>query len=62
MPKNPTRGSSARAGTATPIEVIPNFIDPLVYDRSRYEPELREQVNGRKVLMHISNFRAVKRV
>ena len=44
------------------IEVIPNFIDPTVYDRSRYEPQLREQVNGRKVLMHISNFRAVKRV
>jgi N-acetyl-alpha-D-glucosaminyl L-malate synthase BshA len=44
------------------IEVIPNFIDPTVYDRSRYEPQLREQVNGDKVLMHISNFRAVKRV
>ena len=44
------------------IEVIPNFIDPRVYDRSRYEPQLREQVNGDKVLMHISNFRAVKRV
>ena len=44
------------------IEVIPNFIDPTVYDRARYEPQLREQVGGRKVLMHISNFRAVKRV
>jgi len=44
------------------IDVIPNFIDPAVYDRSRYEPQLREQVNGDKVLMHISNFRAVKRV
>ena len=44
------------------IEVIPNFIDPLVYDRSKYEPQLRDQVNGDKVLMHISNFRAVKRV
>jgi N-acetyl-alpha-D-glucosaminyl L-malate synthase BshA len=44
------------------IEVIPNFIDPKVYDRSRYEPQLREQVNGDKVLMHISNFRTVKRV
>ena len=48
--------------SACRIEVIPNFIDPLVYDRSRYEPQLREQVNGDKVLMHISNFRAVKRV
>jgi N-acetyl-alpha-D-glucosaminyl L-malate synthase BshA len=44
------------------IEVIPNFIDPAVYDRSRYQPQLRDQANGRKVLMHISNFRAVKRV
>ncbi|MFL5619927.1 MAG: N-acetyl-alpha-D-glucosaminyl L-malate synthase BshA [Gemmatimonadaceae bacterium] len=44
------------------IDVIPNFIDPAVYDRARYEPQLREQVNGDKVLMHISNFRAVKRV
>ena len=48
--------------TGCRIEVIPNFIDPSVYDRSRYEPQLREQVGGRKVLMHISNFRAVKRV
>ncbi|MEO8563066.1 MAG: N-acetyl-alpha-D-glucosaminyl L-malate synthase BshA [bacterium] len=45
------------------IEVIPNFIDPTVYDRSRYEPQLRDQVEGgRKVLMHISNMRPVKRV
>src|SRR5678816_4627707 len=41
--------------SACRIEVIPNFIDPTVYDRSRYEPQLREQVNGDKVLMHISN-------
>ncbi len=45
------------------IEVIPNFIDPVVYDRSRYAPSLGEQIaDGRKVLMHISNFRPVKRV
>jgi N-acetyl-alpha-D-glucosaminyl L-malate synthase BshA len=44
------------------IDVIPNFIDPTVYDRSRYEPQLGEQSSGDKVLMHISNFRAVKRV
>jgi L-malate glycosyltransferase len=48
--------------SACRIDVIPNFIDPTVYDRTRYEPQLREQVNGDKVLMHISNFRAVKRV
>jgi N-acetyl-alpha-D-glucosaminyl L-malate synthase BshA len=44
------------------IDVIPNFIDPTVYDRSHYEPQLGEQSRGDKVLMHISNFRAVKRV
>jgi N-acetyl-alpha-D-glucosaminyl L-malate synthase BshA len=44
------------------VEVIYNFIDPAVYDRQRYPPLLREQMHGRKVLMHISNFRPVKRV
>jgi N-acetyl-alpha-D-glucosaminyl L-malate synthase BshA len=45
------------------IEVIPNFIDPTVYDRSRYAPELRNSVEpGRKILIHVSNFRPVKRV
>jgi N-acetyl-alpha-D-glucosaminyl L-malate synthase BshA len=49
--------------TGCRIEVIPNFVDPAVYDRSRYEPQLRDQIDaGRKVLIHISNFRPVKRV
>ena len=49
--------------TACDIGVIPNFVDPTVYDRARYAPELRKQVGGdRAVLMHISNFRPVKRV
>jgi L-malate glycosyltransferase len=43
------------------IEVIHNFIDPEIYDRSRYASQL-EGTEGRKVLMHISNFRPVKRV
>jgi N-acetyl-alpha-D-glucosaminyl L-malate synthase BshA len=48
---------------ACEVQVIPNFIDPTVYDRARYEPQLRRQVgDGRKILMHISNFRPVKRV
>jgi N-acetyl-alpha-D-glucosaminyl L-malate synthase BshA len=43
--------------------VIPNFVDPAVYDRSRHEPLLRRQIGeGKKILMHISNFRPVKRV
>jgi L-malate glycosyltransferase len=44
------------------VEVIHNFIDPAVYDRGKYPPVLREQHDGRRVLMHVSNFRPVKRV
>jgi N-acetyl-alpha-D-glucosaminyl L-malate synthase BshA len=45
------------------IHVIPNFIEPEIYrgsegqfDKTKYAP------NGEKILMHISNFRPVKRV
>src|SRR5690606_31536345 len=45
------------------IEVIPNFVDPEVWrpdrqpcHRSKLAPE------GEKIVMHVSNFRAVKRV
>jgi len=49
--------------TACRIEVIPNFIDPEIYDRSRYISILDEQLESNtRVLMHISNFRPVKRV
>jgi N-acetyl-alpha-D-glucosaminyl L-malate synthase BshA len=45
------------------VEVIHNFVDPVVYDRGRYDPLLRDQLGGgKKILMHISNFRPVKRV
>ncbi|HET9426317.1 MAG TPA: N-acetyl-alpha-D-glucosaminyl L-malate synthase BshA [Gemmatimonadaceae bacterium] len=49
--------------TACRIEVIPNFIDPEVYNRTKYTSVFDEQV-GRdtRVLMHISNFRPVKRI
>jgi N-acetyl-alpha-D-glucosaminyl L-malate synthase BshA len=49
--------------TACRIEVIPNFIDPDIYDRTKYTSVFDEQV-GRdtRVLMHISNFRPVKRI
>jgi N-acetyl-alpha-D-glucosaminyl L-malate synthase BshA len=57
-----TETLSAFGCTGSRIEVIPNFVDPKVYDRSRYSPQLRDQANGRKVLMHVSNFRPVKRV
>lgn len=45
------------------VEVIPNFMDPDLYDRQRHVfPIPPDVINGRKVLMHISNFRPVKRV
>ena len=45
------------------VEVIHNFIDPAVFDRSAYPRLLREQYGaGRAILMHVSNFRPVKRV
>jgi N-acetyl-alpha-D-glucosaminyl L-malate synthase BshA len=49
--------------TTCDVQVIPNFVDPAVYDRARHDPVLRRQFgDGRKILMHISNFRPVKRV
>ncbi len=53
---------SAFGCTGCRIEVIPNFIDPAVYDRTRYQPQFADISAGRKVLMHISNMRPVKRV
>ncbi|MGH9423516.1 MAG: N-acetyl-alpha-D-glucosaminyl L-malate synthase BshA, partial [Thermoanaerobaculia bacterium] len=45
------------------VGVIYNFIDPDVYDRSKYPATLKEQLGkSQPVLMHISNFRSVKRV
>jgi len=45
------------------VEVIPNFIDPALFDRTRHAfPVPAEVIAGRKVIMHISNFRPVKRV
>lgn len=49
--------------TECDVTVIPNFVDPAVYDRSAHEPALRRQMGeDKKILMHISNFRPVKRV
>jgi L-malate glycosyltransferase len=57
-----TETLSAFGCTGCRIEVIPNFIDPTVYDRSRYGPQFNGMAKGKKVLMHVSNFRPVKRV
>ena len=48
---------------ARAVEVIPNFIDPDVYDRARYPCRRAAFLeNGEKLLIHVSNFRPVKRV
>jgi L-malate glycosyltransferase len=49
--------------SADRIEVIPNFIDPRRYRRD-LEPCHRATLapGGEKIVMHVSNFRAVKRV
>jgi N-acetyl-alpha-D-glucosaminyl L-malate synthase BshA len=45
------------------VEVIHNFIDPALFDRTRHVfPIPADVIGGRKVVMHISNFRPVKRV
>jgi L-malate glycosyltransferase len=45
------------------IEVIPNFIDPAHYDRDRYPCRKQALLEpGEKLVMHISNFRPVKRI
>jgi N-acetyl-alpha-D-glucosaminyl L-malate synthase BshA len=45
------------------INVIPNFVDTSVYKRGEY-PALKKLIapNDEKILVHISNFRTVKRV
>jgi len=51
--------------TGCAVEVIHNFVDPVLYNRASHSPQLREQLgsNGdRAVVMHVSNFRPVKRV
>lgn len=45
------------------VEVIHNFIDPEIYNREKYPPLLKNEFGRTKpILMHISNFRTVKRV
>lgn len=45
------------------VEVIHNFIDPDIYNREKYSSSLKDQLGrSRPVLMHVSNFREVKRV
>lgn len=44
------------------IEVVPNFISPELYQREKGSPICKNlSPNGEKLLVHVSNFRAVKR-
>ena len=48
---------------ASRIEVIPNFIDPLRFEEVRGSAGARRWAKpGEKILIHISNFRPVKRI
>lgn len=50
-------------GIATHIEVVPNFIDPERYELAKSQNGARRWRSGdEKLLVHISNFRPVKRV
>jgi N-acetyl-alpha-D-glucosaminyl L-malate synthase BshA len=44
------------------IDVIPNFVNPEIYDRERYARKHVLGSSGERVVMHISNFRRVKRI
>src|SRR5256885_14520611 len=45
------------------VDVIHNFIDPHVYDRGKYPALLKNEfARSKPILMHVSNFRTVKRV
>ncbi len=45
------------------IEVIPNFVDPKLYDRGKLPCHKQTFLrDGEKMIVHVSNFRPVKRV
>jgi N-acetyl-alpha-D-glucosaminyl L-malate synthase BshA len=45
------------------VDVIHNFIDPQIYDRGKYPALLKNEfARSKPILMHVSNFRTVKRV
>jgi N-acetyl-alpha-D-glucosaminyl L-malate synthase BshA len=49
--------------TACNVEVIHNFVDTTAYDRAAHSPVAHTLFGGgKKVLVHVSNFRKVKRV
>jgi N-acetyl-alpha-D-glucosaminyl L-malate synthase BshA len=50
-------------GVSSRIDVVPNFIDPARFERAQSLPGARRWARpGERILVHISNFRPVKRV
>lgn len=57
------RTTEQQLGIQSPIDVVPNFIDPQRYEQARTSPGARRWAKpGERVLVHISNFRPLKRV
>ncbi len=52
-----------KIGVTNDITVVPNFIEPERFERARLEHDARSWAHGdEKLMVHISNFRPVKRV
>jgi len=57
------RATIEQLGISNQIDVVPNFIDPARYEQARNGPGARRWGRpGERLLLHISNFRPVKRV
>ena len=57
------RTTVEQLGVHSEIEVVPNFIDPARFEAARAGPGARRWAKpGERLLVHISNFRPVKRV
>lgn len=56
------RATASELGITRPIDVIPNFLDCSVYQRRRPVDLPPPHHAGEKVVIHVSNFRPVKRI
>ena len=57
------KATEEQLGVTNSIDVVPNFIDPRRYERAAHGPGARRWAEpGEKILVHVSNFRPVKRV
>ncbi len=57
------RETRSQFGIEKTIEVVPNFIDPGRYQRAKEQPGARAWARpGERIVIHVSNFRPVKRV